>query len=226
MFVALFLFSGKLIAQSETPPECLNLEEIQQKIGYPKEAKSAGTFGKVIAKVTVSTSGKVEKSEIMESPSPILSEAVLAKIGGLKFNPAKMNGKPVKSIVQVPILFELPAEPKVFTSLEGALTTTSLVEALDLSGQNLSEIDKRISRLKSLRIIILDDNAFTAMPKVLKKLKALEEISISGNQLTNAPSFLKKLKNLRKLDISDNAMSKEAAAKAREQYDYLELMAD
>jgi TonB family protein len=226
LVTALLLISSKLFAQTETPPECLNLEAVQQKIGFPLEAKRAGASGKVIAKVTVDPSGKVSKSEIMESPSQLLSDAVMAHIGDLKFTPAKMDGKPIKSIVQVPIVFDNAGSDKVFTSLEEALTTTELVENLDLSGQKLSTLDSRITRLKSLHKIILDDNNFTEIPSVLAKLPALAEIEISSNQLKSVPGFLKKMKSLRSLDISDNQIPAAAIEKAREQMEHIELLTD
>jgi TonB family protein len=226
LFAALLFFSGKAIAQTETPPECMNLEEVQQKIGFPLEAKRAGASGKVVAKVTVDPSGKVIKSEITQSPSMLLSEAVLAHIGDLKFKPAKLDGKPIKSIVQVPILFDNAGSDKVFPSLEEALTTTEVVEILDLSGQKLNTLDPRISRLKSLRVIKLDDNNFTEIPSVLAKLGSLEEIEISSNQIKAVPGFLKKMKTLRSLDISDNDIPKAAIDKAREQLEHVELLTD
>ncbi len=226
LFAALALICSQVYAQTETPPECMNLEEVQQRIGFPLEAKRAGAHGRVVAKVTVDPNGKVSKSEITESPSMLLSEAVLAHIGDLKFKPAKVDGKPIKSIVQVPIIFDNAASDKVFTSLEEALTTTDVVEHLDLSDQKLSSLDARIVRLKSLRVIKLNDNNFTELPSVLGKMLSLEEIEISSNQLTSVPGFLKKMKALRSLDISDNDIPKEAIDKARENLEHLELLTD
>jgi internalin A len=226
LFAAFALICSQVYAQTETGPECLNLEEVQQKIGFPLEAKRAGASGKVVAKLTVEPSGKVSKSEIIASPSKLLSEAVLAHIGDLKFKPAKLDGKPIKSIVQVPINFDNSGSDKVFTSLEEALTTTEVVEILDLSGQKLSSLDARIVRLKSLRVLKLDDNNFTEIPSVLGKMLSLEEIEISSNQLTAVPGFLKKMKALRSLDISDNDIPKEVIDKTREQLENLELLTD
>jgi TonB family protein len=227
LVAVLLLVSTKVFAQTETPPECLNLEEVQQKIGFPLEAKRAGAKGKVVAKLTVEPNGKVSKSEIIESPSQLLSDAVLAQIGGLKFKPAKMDGKAIKSIVQVPINFDNGGgEPKVFTSLEEALTTTELVEELDLSGQKLNALDARIVRLKSLLVIHLDDNNFTEVPAVLAKLPALLEIDLSGNQIKSIPGFLKKMSSLQSLDLSNNQIPKAAIDKARESLDHIELLTD
>lgn len=226
LFAALLIASTQVKAQTETPPECLNLEAVQQKIGFPLEAKRAGAHGKVIAKVTVGPNGKVENHQITESPSQLLSDAVSAHIGELKFTPAKMEGKPIKSIVLVPIMFDAGDGIKVFTSLEEALTTTEVVENLDLSGQKLKTLDPRITRLKSLRKIILDDNNFTEIPSVLAKLPELAEIEISGNQVKAVPGFLKKMKSLRALDISNNDIPKAAIDKARENLEHVELLTD
>lgn len=226
LFAAFLLISVPTFGQTETAPECLNLEAIQQKIGFPLEAKRAGASGKVIAKVTVGTNGKVEKHEISESPSKLLSDAVSAHVGELKFNPAKKDGKAIRSIVLVPIVFDAGDGQKVFTSLEEALITTELVEQLDLSGQKLTSLDPRITRLTSLRTIILDDNNFTEIPGILGKLPVLAEIEMSGNQIKSVPGFLKKMKSLRSLDISNNQMSAEAITKAREMLEHVELLTD
>lgn len=226
LLAAFMLMAAATQAQTETPPECLNLEEVQQRIGYPLEAKRAGASGKVVARVTVGPNGKVEKYEIAESPSRLLSEAVAAHVEELKFHPAKQDGKAIKSIVLVPILFDAGSSDKVFTSLEEALTTTEVVETLDLSGQRLSSLDGRITRLKSLRTLILDDNAFTEVPSVLAKLPALAHIELSGNQIKTVPGFLRKMKSLRSLDISNNAMSAAAITKAREMLEEVELLTD
>src|SRR5688572_21493453 len=114
LFAMLLLVVARTFGQTETPPECLNLEEVQQRIGYPLEAKRAGAQGKVVAKVTVGENGKVEKHEISESPSQWLSDAVSAHIAELKFHPAKKEGKPIKSIVLVPIVFDAGGGDKVF----------------------------------------------------------------------------------------------------------------
>jgi TonB family protein len=222
----LVLISGTAFAQSETPPECLNLEQIQQKIGFPKEAKQAGAHGKVIAKVTVNPSGKVVAHEITESPSQALSDAVSAHIEELKFTPAKKEGKPITSKVLVPINFDAGGSEKVFTSLEDALTTTEVVENLDLSGQKLTTLDPRIVRLKSLKVLNLDDNAFTSVPAVVGKFPQLRELELARNQLKSVPGFLKKMKNLKELDISGNQMSAETITKAREMLEHVNLVTD
>lgn len=226
LIAVLFVFALTVHAQTEVAPECLNLEQVQQKIGYPLEAKRAGASGKVIAKVTVSPAGKVEKYEITESPSKLLTEAVAAHIEELKFNPAKQNGQAIKSIVLVPIVFDAGDADKVFTSLDDALTTTEVVETLDLSGQKLSSLDGRVARLTSLRKIILSDNQFTEIPGVLAKLTSLAEIEISNNQLTKVPGFLKKMKALRALDISHNDIPSTTIDKVREQLEHVELLTD
>jgi TonB family protein len=226
LFAAFLLVSTQVKAQTETPPECLNCEAVQQKIGFPLEAKRAGASGKVIAKITVGPNGKVESHQITESPSQLLSDAVSAHIPELKFTPAKKEGKPIKSIVMLPIVFDAGDGIKVFTSLDEALTTTEVVETLDLSGQKLNTLDPRISRLTSLTKIILDDNNFTEIPSVLAKLPSLAEIEMNGNQIKAVPGFLKKMKSLRALDISNNDIPKAAIDKARENLEHIELLTD
>ncbi|MEM7038606.1 MAG: energy transducer TonB, partial [Bacteroidota bacterium] len=134
LFFGLFLLPTAQ-AQNEIPPECTNLSSVMNKIGYPVEAKAARIEGKVIAKVVVSTRGRVESHEIVDSPNAILSDAVSAQIKGLKFRAAKKDGIPIKSIVHIPFLFELPEGPVQYNSVKEALGVDGDVEALDLSEQ-------------------------------------------------------------------------------------------
>ena len=226
LLLSVFAFSD-LVGQADTPPQALNLDEIRGKIGYPMGAKAARVDGKVIAKLVIDEKGKVAETTIMESPSELLSEAVLKKMAALKFKPAKQNGKAVRSIVHVPFLFELPKEQPVFTSLEKALAAGDEAVALDLSEQKLAKLDPRIATLKNLRNINLDGNRFAKFPTVLSKLLLLEEISIADNQLQSVPGSLKKLKNLRFLDLRGNDFSEETIIKVRERLESVsEVLAD
>jgi TonB family protein len=217
-FSALMLlaFSPLLRAQADQAPEATNLAAVQNMIGYPADAKDARIEGKVLARVTIDESGNVISSEIVESPSSILSEAVSKKIDNLKFNPAKLNGKPSKSKVEVPFIFVLPKNLPVVTSLEEALANPESVVELDLSDQKLSSLDPRIASLKKLQKINLDDNNFSKFPSVLSKLPLLEEISITGNSISSVPGSLKKLDNLHFIDLRENPIPKATTVKIRE----------
>lgn len=217
-FTALLLlaFSPFLQAQSDQAPEATNLSAVQKMIGYPSSAKESGIEGKVMARVTIDETGNVIASEILESPSDLLSEAVSKKIDNLKFVPAKLDGKPSKSKVEVPFIFELPKYLPVVTSLSKALANPESVVELDLSGQKLTSLDPRIASLKKLQKINLDDNNFRKFPSVLSKLDLLEEISITGNKFTSIPGSLKKLDNLHFIDLRENPIPNATTVKIRE----------
>lgn len=225
---ALLLFTGSwLFAQTETPPEVLNLAEVQQKIGYPAKARDTRMQGKVIAKVMVDESGKVESAEVIESPSELLSDAVSNRVTQLKFRPARKDGKPIRSIVHVPFLFELPENGGVFTSLDKALEDPLAVVELDLSGQNISKLDPRVAGMRNLEKVNLDENAFRQFPSVLCRLPLLEEISIADNKLTSVPGKLRKLENLHFVDLRGNDISEGEASSIRESLeDVSEVLTD
>jgi TonB family protein len=208
MLSLLLAFVQGTFAQGDSAPEVLNLGEVIDKIGYPMEAKSAHVSGKVLAQVSVDDKGKVSACEILESPSPILSDAVKAHVDELKFRPAKKSGTPVKSIVKVPFLFELP-ETTHFTDLNAALASLGEVESLDLSGKQLKAVDSRLPELSSLRKLDFSNNQIPAIPSSITKLRLLEELHFSNNPIGSYPKALKKLKSLKHLYLVGTKLSPE-----------------
>jgi TonB family protein len=82
-----------------------------ENLEYPADAKKAGIQGKVMLKFCVEIDGTVSNIKIVEGPMKHVSlekEAVrvLMKSSG-KWVPGSVNGKPVRSICQIPIDFSL-----------------------------------------------------------------------------------------------------------------------
>lgn len=218
-------------SQQETPPEVRNIYSVMDKIGYPEAAKSSRIEGKVLTEVTVDEKGKVSDHQILESPSPLLSEAVSQHIHALRFDPATKNGQPIVSKVRVPFMFQLseeadPQEGKLFESVAGALAYPDQVVELDLSGQSADKLDPGLAACRNIRILILDDMKLDKVPSFVKSLKSVEELSLVSNQLTSLPGWLGKLPALKSLDLRDNAFSEAALDKIRSQYSSLELLTD
>lgn len=228
LFSALLLGGFSAFAQNETPPEALNLYATMDKIGYPDDAKTAGVEGRVLAQVTLNEKGRVVDYEIKESPSAVLSNAVEEHIENLKFKPAKKDGQAIKSIVQVPFRFELPAKPggKSCTSVAEALEDPSACEELDLSGRKASELNPELSKCINLRVLTLDNMDLGKVPKWVRALKNLEELSIADNRLNTLPSWLVKMPALESLDIQDNNFSKMELLDIREKYQDIDLLTD
>jgi len=79
------------------------------------------------------------------------------------------------------------------------------ITELDLHGQRLFCIPKKIERLKGLKKLDCSTNKLKALPESIGNLQNLEELYASGNCLT-LPKSIVELKNLKALDCSANLM--------------------
>lgn len=78
--------------------------------------------------------------------------------------------------------------------------------SIDLSGNNIMRLSKRISNLKDLRVLNLSDNAIENLPNELGLISCLEDLNISSNCLSAIPEDIKKLKNLKQISINNNPL--------------------
>ncbi|MFZ0454292.1 MAG: energy transducer TonB [Ignavibacteriaceae bacterium] len=95
------------VTVDEMPSPVGGMIEIVKRIKYPEEAKEQGIEGKVIIKLFIDESGNPQSCKIIKGVNPLLdaeAEKVLMKT---KFNPGKIDGKPVKVQVAIPIVFKL-----------------------------------------------------------------------------------------------------------------------
>jgi protein TonB len=75
---------------------------------YPSEARRRGWEGTVLLMVEIRENGKPERVTIKESSGhSALDNAALGAVGRWTFVPAQQNGKPVRSVAEVPIIFSL-----------------------------------------------------------------------------------------------------------------------
>lgn len=88
-------------------PVCNNLAEVQQAIGYPKEAAKNGIEGKVLLKVLVDQNGNIAESKIVEGAPKLLAASVEKHISSLTFSPGEKNGKAVSTWMTLPFQFKL-----------------------------------------------------------------------------------------------------------------------
>lgn len=94
----------------------LNAEAIQQKPRfaggpppeYPLE-QGRPREGTVIVQAVVDTLGKVERGSIkvISSPDPAFSASVMSMIRQTRFIPARVNGRPRRVMIQIPVVFTL-----------------------------------------------------------------------------------------------------------------------
>jgi protein TonB len=75
---------------------------------YPYEARRRGIEGTVLLLVEILESGRPDRVTIKQSSGhSILDEAAKGAVGRWTFIPAQQEGKPVRSVAEVPIVFSL-----------------------------------------------------------------------------------------------------------------------
>lgn len=75
--------------------------------GYPAEAAARGLGGKVLLQVAVDSAGAPvpETLVVLESPDPLLEDAARAALLQYRFTPARLHGRAVRQLVQIPFTF-------------------------------------------------------------------------------------------------------------------------
>lgn len=80
---------------------------LAKNIKYPEGAKNKGIAGKVFIKASINENGDVYNTEIIKSVDEELDRAASEAVARTKFTPGKLKGKPVKTVVTIPISFVL-----------------------------------------------------------------------------------------------------------------------
>jgi len=93
-----------LTAGSEGVPAPKRSKHVQPV--YPQEALAQGIRGIVILEIIVDEKGKVQSTSVVRSV-PGLDEAAIVAARQWEYTPTKMDGKPVRVRVTVPVVFSL-----------------------------------------------------------------------------------------------------------------------
>lgn len=72
---------------------------------YPRELRNRGVPGRVLLRFVVDTKGRVQDAEVVKSSDAAFDRPALEAIRAWRFSPAIQDGKPVKTMVQVPLEF-------------------------------------------------------------------------------------------------------------------------
>lgn len=91
----------------ESPMPIGGIEAILKLIQYPEDAKKSGIEGKVLVQAFIDENGKVVQTGILRGTNSALDTAAMNTVMKVKFTPAKVKGKAVKSQVVIPIQFSL-----------------------------------------------------------------------------------------------------------------------
>lgn len=98
-----------------TPPPSTNLGRVsttpvpltQVRPLYPFELRRAGVSGQVIIDFIVNTEGRVVNAYVLRATDSRFGESALAAVQQWTFRPGTVNGVPVNTHMQVPIIYEL-----------------------------------------------------------------------------------------------------------------------
>jgi len=106
----------------DSPPKPENLEEIYKQIGYPTLARENKLEGMIVARILVSEEGEYIRHKMIKTAHPLLEDAVASALPGIRFSPARQDGKAVRFWVNLPFNFKLVGQPE-----PEAKTNTELV---------------------------------------------------------------------------------------------------
>jgi TonB family protein len=75
---------------------------------YPATLRSSGVWGNALVSFTVGADGRVERSSIVveQASHPSFRSAAQAAISAARFNPARVDGQPVRATVSMPITWQ------------------------------------------------------------------------------------------------------------------------
>jgi periplasmic protein TonB len=79
------------------------------RLRYPDPLRAAGVTGRVIVRLVVDTTGRVEPANVIieESSHDLFAQAVRAVLPSLRFAPAEAGGRKVRMLVDLPFEFRL-----------------------------------------------------------------------------------------------------------------------
>ena len=103
---------------------------MRKNMKYPEECRKQGIQGRVVISFVVNKDGSIVDLETVRSPHPALAEEGLRVVKSMpKWEPAKENGKVVRSRFNIPIMFRLDGGKKTqYTSPQKPQSPPSLTD--------------------------------------------------------------------------------------------------
>jgi TonB family protein len=183
------LLSGLVFTQNQDsiPPQLKVGEPLQflaKNIKYPDDARENCITGVVIVKFSVDTTGNVDSLYVDHSIHPLLDKEALRVVTMMsgQWNPGKINGKPVRFDVRLPIKFSVQNN--------GCLDFDYFFK----QGVNYYKKGKMDKALSSFAV------AIQLNPYDVESLMKIALIKIDQNDLKSACFFLHEIKAIGKND--------------------------
>jgi TonB family protein len=95
----------------EVQPELLDRDSVVERLRrlYPAHLRDAGRGGTTYVRFTIGVDGGTADAVVERpSPHPALDSAALAVVAGMRFRPARLDGRDVAASVTLPIAFTAP----------------------------------------------------------------------------------------------------------------------
>lgn len=95
----------------DEPPELLDRDRLPRLLArlYPRELRRERVQGRVVVTFVVGRDGRVveETVEVLSATRPEFGDATRKALPEFRFRPARVNGSPVRTRIQVPLLWEV-----------------------------------------------------------------------------------------------------------------------
>jgi protein TonB len=80
---------------------------------YPAEADRQGLSGEVHLRLKLQADGRVSDIEVLSAtPSGLFEESALQAFRQARFSPAQKNGRPVRALVQIEVVYDWEGQPR------------------------------------------------------------------------------------------------------------------
>ena len=98
-----FAFANPAVVEAMRPPVALACAPL----AYPEEARKAKVQGVAIVAAVIGADGKVESTELVQSLPHGLGRAAEEAVRNCRFQPATLDGHPIRTRFEVPVRFDL-----------------------------------------------------------------------------------------------------------------------
>lgn len=151
---------------------------------YPPSERSSGIQGTVALRITLSPDGGVTERVVVSSPGPAFEAAALESLENCQLIPARVDGVPAPSLIEMTIEFVPPVLP---WTLEGEVVGGELGEAI--AGATVSLAGKEVHTDGQGRFSLTFDalppgDAWVTVEKEGYALKGFPEVFKSGQRTT------------------------------------------
>ena len=113
---AIWVYGSSAESDSVSPPEHRQTSDHEQpellsgpRLQYPDLLRYAGIQGRVIVQAMINETGRAETAsvKIVESPHPGFNQAAKDWMLAARFDPARIQGRAVRRVVNVPVEFAI-----------------------------------------------------------------------------------------------------------------------